>query len=184
MSYLLTSFASVLWRCWLSSRKGIRPVKNWVVGCWQGYLSGAGADLHMAQLMPLPLTVSCFSKIQIMVLFFWYRLTRVVPDKGPLNGCVSIYCSSLYLNSSRCLCRLLATLTRCRINISIPLLVPLSVPVLVPVSISVPLPLFILVSLPLLQFTLSFLFFQQSTSFKLLAFTLLASLLHTHSTAM
>jgi len=24
-----------------------------------------GADLHMFQLMPLPLTVSCFSKIQI-----------------------------------------------------------------------------------------------------------------------
>ena len=24
-----------------------------------------GADLHMAQLMPLPLAVSCFSKIQI-----------------------------------------------------------------------------------------------------------------------
>ena len=24
-----------------------------------------GADLHMAQLMPLPITVSCFSKIQI-----------------------------------------------------------------------------------------------------------------------
>jgi len=24
-----------------------------------------GADFHMAQLMPLPLTVSCFSKIQI-----------------------------------------------------------------------------------------------------------------------
>jgi len=24
-----------------------------------------GADLHMAQLMPLPLTVSCFSKIKI-----------------------------------------------------------------------------------------------------------------------
>jgi len=24
-----------------------------------------GADLHMAQMMPLPLTVSCFSKIQI-----------------------------------------------------------------------------------------------------------------------
>jgi len=26
-----------------------------------------GADLHMAQLMPLPLTVSCFSKIQIII---------------------------------------------------------------------------------------------------------------------
>ena len=27
------------------------------------------ADLHMAQLMPLPLTVSCFSKIQIRFTF-------------------------------------------------------------------------------------------------------------------
>jgi len=43
-----------------------------------------GADLHTAQLMPLPLTVSCFSKIQIG-LPFWYWLTRVVPEKGPLN---------------------------------------------------------------------------------------------------
>jgi len=28
-----------------------------------------GADLHVVQLMPLPLTVSCFSKIQIDVTF-------------------------------------------------------------------------------------------------------------------
>jgi len=28
-----------------------------------------GADLHMAQLMPLPLTVSCSSKIQIVFTF-------------------------------------------------------------------------------------------------------------------
>ena len=48
-----------------------------------------GADLHMAQLMPLPLTVSCFSKIQIG-LPFWYQLPRVVRDKGPLNGCVCV----------------------------------------------------------------------------------------------
>ena len=48
-----------------------------------------GADLHMAQLMPLPLTVTCFSKIQ-MVLPFWYRHTRVVPEKRPLNGCVCV----------------------------------------------------------------------------------------------
>ena len=53
-----------------------------------------GADLHMAQLMPLPLTVSCFSKIQIG-LPFWYRLTRVVLDKGPLNGCVCVCVSEL-----------------------------------------------------------------------------------------
>ena len=50
-----------------------------------------GAGLIMAQLMPLPLTVSCFSKIQIgMVLPFWHRLTRVVLEKGPLNGCVLV----------------------------------------------------------------------------------------------
>jgi len=74
-----------------------------------------GADLHMAQLMPLPLTVSCFSKIQISVPF-WYRLTWVVPDrvskciiykcaqwsgkpnlrrKGPLNGCMYV-CKSFF----------------------------------------------------------------------------------------
>jgi len=29
------------------------------------YCLERGADLHMVQLMPLPLTVSCFSKIQI-----------------------------------------------------------------------------------------------------------------------
>ena len=26
-----------------------------------------------------------------LVLPFWYRLTRVVPGKGPLNGCVCVY---------------------------------------------------------------------------------------------
>jgi len=30
-----------------------------------------GADLHMAQRIPLPLTVSCFSKIQIDVTFVY-----------------------------------------------------------------------------------------------------------------
>ena len=49
-----------------------------------------GADLHMAQLMPLPLTVSCFSKISL-VLPFWCRPTRVVPEKGPLNGGVCVF---------------------------------------------------------------------------------------------
>jgi len=38
-------FPSVLLRCWLGSRKGIRPVKNWVVRCWRGYLSGAKCRL-------------------------------------------------------------------------------------------------------------------------------------------
>ena len=35
------SLPSVLWRCWLGGRKGIQPVKNWVVRCYHGYLFGA-----------------------------------------------------------------------------------------------------------------------------------------------
>ena len=45
--------------------------------------------MHMAQLMPLPLTVSCFSKIQIGSTFL-VRLTRVVLDKGPKWLCVFV----------------------------------------------------------------------------------------------
>jgi len=35
---------------------------------------GQGADLHMAKLMPLPLTVSCSSKSRL-VLPFWFYLS-------------------------------------------------------------------------------------------------------------
>jgi len=46
-----------------------------------------GADLHTAQLMPLPFTDSGFSKSRL-VLSLWYWLTWVVLDtKRPLNGC-------------------------------------------------------------------------------------------------
>jgi len=56
------------------------------------YLSGRGADLHVAQLIPLPLTVSCSRKSKlVLVLHFWYRLNRVVPDKiqKAVNDCNS-----------------------------------------------------------------------------------------------
>jgi len=55
-----------------------------------------GADLHMAQLMPLPLTVSVKSRL---VLPFRYRPTRVVPEKGPLNGCVCVLGSHIKLDN-------------------------------------------------------------------------------------
>jgi len=41
----------------------------------------------MAQLMPLPLTVSCFSKIQIGFTFL-VPAHLGSPGKGPLNRCV------------------------------------------------------------------------------------------------
>jgi len=39
--------------------------KNGVVGAGTGVCLRRGADLHMVPRMPLPTTVSCFSKIQI-----------------------------------------------------------------------------------------------------------------------
>jgi len=67
-----------------------------------------GADLHMAQLMPLPLTVSCFSKIQIG-LPFWYRLTRGSPGKRAVKRvCVTV--SWLKLNDAFSIMPLLLSL--------------------------------------------------------------------------
>jgi len=55
-----------------------------VVGCWCVYLSGTRCSLAYG---PADAIVSCFSKIQIG-LPFWYRPTHVVPEKGLLNVCV------------------------------------------------------------------------------------------------
>jgi len=64
---------------------------RWVVGCWHGCLLGASADLHVAQLIPLPLTVSCFSKIQIGFTFVVLAHPGS-PGKRPLNVvCVSLF---------------------------------------------------------------------------------------------
>ena len=49
-----------------------------------------GVDLHVAQLMSLPLTVSCFSKILIGFTFLVLAHPGS-PEKGPLNGCVCVY---------------------------------------------------------------------------------------------
>jgi len=47
-----------------------------------------GADLHMAQLMPLPLTVSCFSKIQTGFTF----LVLAYPGSRSRQGAVKRVC--------------------------------------------------------------------------------------------
>ena len=84
--YLLTP--SVLWRCWLGSRKGIQPVKQLSGGllAWlsvwsevQTYIQPSWCHCH---------SLSLASVKSGLVLPFWYRLTWVVPEKGPLNVCV------------------------------------------------------------------------------------------------
>ena len=81
---------SVLWRCWLGGRKGIRPVKNewWGVGVIVCLERGASCiwpswcHCHSLSLAPVK---------SRLVLPFWYRLTQVVLEKRPLNGCSSWY---------------------------------------------------------------------------------------------
>jgi len=79
----------------LGGRKGIRPVKTEWWGAGVVVCLEQGADLHMAQLMPLPLTVSSFSTT-ILVLPFCYRLTWVFPEtyihpfNGPFSGTTQV----------------------------------------------------------------------------------------------
>jgi len=83
--YCLQCFDTVGWAAGRAS--GLQKTEWW--GTCMVICLERDADLHMAQLMPLPLNVSCFSKIQTG-LPSWYRLTQVVLDKGPLNGCVCV----------------------------------------------------------------------------------------------
>jgi len=86
MSNHFLLYTSVLWRCWLGGRKGIRPVKKtewWdagVVMCLD-----QGADMHMAQLMATAAHYLLLRWIQIgftfLVLPLWCWLTWVVLDK-------------------------------------------------------------------------------------------------------
>ena len=50
-----------------------------------------GADLHVAQLMPLPLTVSCFSKIQIGFTFLVPAHPGSPGKRAVKRGCVCTY---------------------------------------------------------------------------------------------
>jgi len=81
-----TARPSVLWRCWLGGRKGIRPVKNWVVGCWHGYVSGARCRLAYGPADATATATHCLAPVKSrLVLSFWYRLTQVDLEKGSLN---------------------------------------------------------------------------------------------------
>ena len=78
-----------------------------LVGLQEGHLAckktewwGAGvviclerdADLHMAQLMPLPLTVSCFSKIQISFTFLVPAHPGSPGQRAVKRVCVCVCC--------------------------------------------------------------------------------------------
>ena len=81
---------SVLWCCWLGGKKGTRPVKNlsggvlaWLSVCSEVQTCIWSSWCHCHSL-------SLASVKSRLLLPFWYRLTRVVPDKRPLNGCMCV----------------------------------------------------------------------------------------------
>jgi len=110
-----TSSTSFCYYCYLILDTGITP--GWadafsaltlLVGRQEGHpackkLSGMviclerGADLHMAQLMPLPLTVSCSSKIQI-----GFTFVVLAHPGSPRQRVVKLLCECV------CVCRVLA----------------------------------------------------------------------------
>ena len=90
ISNCIDFFLPVLWRSWFGGRKGIQPVKKlsgevlvWL-SVWSEVQTCIWPDwchCHSLSLAPVK---------SRLVFPFWYRLTWVVPDKGPLNGCVCV----------------------------------------------------------------------------------------------
>ena len=80
---------SVLWCCWLGGRKGIRPVTtSGGVLVWLSVWSEVRTCIWPSWCHCHALSLA--SVKSRLVLPFWYWLTRVVREKGPLNGCVCV----------------------------------------------------------------------------------------------
>ena len=83
----------MLWRCWLGGRKGIQPVKNkwWgaTVLVWLFVWSKVQTCIWTTWCHCHSLSLA--SVKSRLVLPFWYQLTWVVPEKGPLNRCLCMF---------------------------------------------------------------------------------------------
>ena len=94
---------SVLWCCWLGGRKGIWPVKTEWWGAGVVVCLEWGADLHMAHLMPLPLTVSCFSKTPIGFTFLVPAYPGSPGKRAVKRVCVCV-CVAVVVYVDICVC--------------------------------------------------------------------------------
>ena len=89
----------------VGQQEGHPTCKNWVVDWWDAGMViclEQGADLHMAQLMPLPLTVSCFRKIEIGFTFLVPAHLGSPGKRAVKRVCVCLQlCGVLSLSVSR-----------------------------------------------------------------------------------
>jgi len=69
-------FSALIWHCWLGDRKGIRPVKSWVLVCWWWWFDWSFARF-MAPVITTTSVILCFNK---------HRLTHIHLENGRLNG--------------------------------------------------------------------------------------------------
>ena len=91
---------SVLWCCWLGG-KGVRPLKNWVVRYWCGYLSGARckwfaygpADATATRHLLLQSNPECFT--------FLVPVSQVVLEKRLLRECSRVVVTMLLWSNIR-----------------------------------------------------------------------------------
>ena len=86
--FLREGLPSVLWCCWLRGKKSIQLVKNWVVGRWRGYLSGARCRLAYGPADAI--TTHCLLLQYNPDWFYLSGTALVVSEKGPLNGCIRV----------------------------------------------------------------------------------------------
>ena len=109
-------FPSVLWRCWMGGRKGIRPVKNLSGGvlAWLSVWSVMQTCIRPSWCHCHSLSLA--SVKSRLVSPFWYRLTRVVPKKGPLNVCVCYRTLKCYMSLA-----VLLTLMSAALQLTLPL---------------------------------------------------------------
>jgi len=68
----------------------MRPVKTEWLGAGMVICLERGAELHMAQLMPLPLTVSCLGKIQTGFTFLVLADTGSPGQRAVKRVCVPV----------------------------------------------------------------------------------------------
>ena len=87
----------MLWCCWLGSRKGIQPVKNWVVRYWHGCLSGARCKWFVYGPADATATPSSLAPVKSRMVYLSGAAYPGCPGKRPLNGCSSSTYMSLYL---------------------------------------------------------------------------------------
>jgi len=84
-------------------QEGHPACKNWAVGFWHGLSAWSEVQTCIWSSWCHCHSLSLVSVKSRLVLPFWYRPTQVIPDKGPLNGCVCVcvfrFISDIMLNT-------------------------------------------------------------------------------------